>query len=172
MRSAFLLALLLLMVGCRKDPDLNGFVPGEVLFSLVDAASFDDTYQLVQDLDLDISFVGEFTYLTDTSLLSLDSIRTVLRTKSYLGQHGGTFGIDHWDSGTYISATFYDFDASDNLDWHNTIVQLGLVETPSVTDGFFKWGILLVPIGQERAWVEELPKHDIVRNAQLNHYID
>ncbi len=36
---------------------------------------------------------------------------------------------------------------------------------------YFKWGVVMVPIGREQYWVDEFPKHEIVRYAQLNHYL-
>ncbi|MBP7155039.1 MAG: hypothetical protein KBA60_03455 [Flavobacteriales bacterium] len=163
------MALLLLMHGCRKDPGLDGFVPGEIIFSLQLGKSFVETYDLIDRHDLELKEGLGFVYEVDSTIASLDSVRTVFATKAYLTNGGRTFGIFQIEHGAYVSTNFFAFDQADHLDWVVTVAQLGLIERPELED--WKWGILGVPIGTENAWVRRLREEPIIKAVQLNHYI-
>ncbi len=169
MRPALLVVLLLVLVGCRKDPALVGSVPGEVLFFLRSGTSVAELYDLTQRHELELKEASSFIYEVDPSTADSDSVRTVLLTKRYLTRAGLTFGITTTESGTYVSANFFALGDDDQLDWEMTVQQLGLIER--LDRSAWQRGTLLVPFGQEAGWLLRLRKEPIILNAQLNHYL-
>ena len=169
MRSACLISLLLLIAGCRKDPGVDAFVPGEIIFSLQPGKSFVETYDLVDRYDLGLKEGLGFVYEFDSTIANLDSVLAVFATKEYLTNGGRTFGIHHADQVLYLSTNFFAFDGQDHLDWVSTVAQLGLTERPDLED--WKWGTFVIPIGKETAWIRQLRNEPIIKNVQLNHYL-
>lgn len=125
---------------------------------------------MIDDLDLHLDYVDGFIYALDTSVASLDSVRAVLTTKSYLRPQGGTYGLITLDSTLHVYLLFNDLENDEYVDWYNTVNQLGLVEE-LFAFGLGKWGVLIVPEGEEYFWVNELRKQVIIEFAQLNHYL-
>ena len=163
-----ILGLTLTLGSCKKDPE---FVAGEVLFQTYDTVSFYNAYKLFENLQLKIKEAYSFQYLIKTTADSVDTITSILYSKSYLTSASGgiTFGILYLSDTLHITANFFDLDSIEANDWFNTIAILNLKE--NLNGNFFKWGALIVPIGQEQYWVDKLNSYSIIEAAQLNHII-
>jgi hypothetical protein len=163
----FFLGLTFWLTGCKKDQPT--FVTGEVLFSVYDSIPFQDTYGLIDSLNLKILAANDFGYYIKTTADSVDTLKLILGTKSYLNIDGVTLGILYIDSIAQIDLNFFDLDDNDALDWFSTVTQLKLKE--NLTDDFNKWGVLKVPDGQEQYWVDKLKQYSIIKAVQLNHIL-
>src|SRR5438067_1183028 len=122
-----ILGLILTLGSCKKDPE---FVAGEVLFQTYDTVSFYNAYKLFESLDLKIKEAYSFQYLIKTTEDSVDTIKSILHSKSYLTSASGgiTFGISYLSDTLHIDANFFDVDSIDANDWFNTITILKLKE--------------------------------------------
>jgi len=161
-----ILLIALFQTGCKKE---QNFVPGQVLFGLYDNVSFRNGYSLFNQLDLEIRTLYDFQYELKTVEDSVDTIQAILDSKPYLTSGNRTSSANYFDSTIVVSANFFDMNDDNASDWFHTIDYLGLTE--NLTRNSFKWGSLNVPVGQERFWVDQLKRFDIISSAQLNSYL-
>lgn len=160
-----ILLIILFQTGCKKE---QNFVPGQVLFGFYDNVSFRNGYSLFDQLDLEISTLYDFQYELKTVEDSVDTIQAILDSKPYLTSGNPTSSVNYFDSTIIVNANFFDMNDDNASDWFDTVDHLGLTE--NLTRKSFKWGSLIVPVGQEQFWVDQLKKIDIISSAQLNHY--
>jgi hypothetical protein len=163
----FLICSILLIAGCRKDPDIASIRPGQLRFTLVDSASLDVLYQTIIAHDLQIQAAYGFAYAIDTNVVSLTILVDSLRTKPYLTNGGRTFSIHPFGAMPYASINIFDLDDTDYVDWNETILEMGLVELPE-GQPTWKWGSISVPIGEEYRWMNTLRGYAIFRWVNLN----
>ncbi len=162
-----LYGIVLLFTDCAKGTDPQPeYVPGEVIIRFYDNVSFKSAYLLVDSLDLGISYLKGFGYYVDANQVSIDTIKEIIRTKPYLTNGGEISNATLIDSIIKISTRFFDLDIVDAIDWFATVEQLMLKD--DFTDKSFNWGVLIVPIGQEQYWIDQLNQYNIVKYAELN----
>jgi hypothetical protein len=165
--SVLLICSILLIAGCRKDPDIASIRPGQLQFTLVHSTSLDVFYQTINAHDLQVHAAYGFAYAIDTTVVSFATLVDSLRTKPYLTNGGRTFGIHPFGSMPYASIHFFDLDDTDYVDWNETILEMGLVELAEVSPTW-KRGSISVPIGEEYRWMNTLRGYAIFRWVNLN----
>lgn len=159
-----LLSIVVSFYSCTKEPQFAG---GEVLFQAYASTSFFSASKLFDSLQLKIKVAYNYEYLIRTTADSVDTIRSILRSKLYLTNGGMAFGLLYLKDTLHVTANFFDLDSTEANDWLNTTETLNLKE--NLKGNFFKWGTLLVPEGQEQHWVDELKNYSIIKAVQLNH---
>jgi hypothetical protein len=151
---------------CSDDNELD-YINGELLIQTHDTTSFKSISDLVYNLQLSVKELQVFEYFEIDSLITKDSIRSVLQSKPYLTNGGKTFSIHNFNDSLFCDISFFDLDSAEVSDWFSTTISLGLSENTNSAQ--MKWGILKVPIGMEHFWLLELKKYPIIKHVQLNH---
>jgi hypothetical protein len=151
---------------CQKEA--LRFVPGDVLFLVHDSVTFNSTIQVFDSLHLKILEMYDFEYLKYGQSSFHDSLVFILRSKPYLKSSGGgrTFALFYSENKFHLDANFFNLDTIGIKDWFNTIQTLNLVE--NIKSSTYKWGVLSVPIGEEKFWVNTLNRYTIFQSVGLN----
>jgi len=164
MKKVFAISLfILLIVSCKKDPPINPpadpIYPGEIYFTLNDNVTLKQSVNTILGLGIKNYTLEHFYY---TQAIPNDS------SHYYWGIFKNCTYLTSFDVG---SSGFQDFDFQ-NLSyinftsWDSLIKKHSLIEMPYGADGYYRDGILSVPVGQEKVWIDKLNSLSIINNAR------
>ena len=143
----------------------TGFREGKVIVGFFDTVSVNILFPLIDSLGLIIEKLNGFVYKSSISIDSLDYVRRILSSKSYLVVTNYTV---YNFSGTITSVCpFINLDKNKFNDWMTTQNDLRFVHV----DYSYKNGDLDVPAGEEIKWARELRQYTIFRYIGLDYAV-
>lgn len=170
-RLILILCLFVVIFGCiKEDTERLDYIAGEILISVFDTSSFQRIYKLIDSLKLHIKELYDYGYYIKSSVDSVEIIKSILSSKSYLIGNGKTYSARYIDSTIELTVNFFDLYNNDANDWFQAIELIGLSE--NLTFSFNKWGVLRVPKGKEQFYIDRLKQSNIIKSASLNHFVE
>ncbi|MHB8258642.1 MAG: hypothetical protein ACYDCN_16205 [Bacteroidia bacterium] len=166
MKKILLLIVLpiLLYTSCKKDPPINQqgdqIYPGAICFTLNNNVTLKQAAYTILGLGINQYTLDNFYYTqtvyNDSSLYYWH----IFKSCGYLYCFSvGSNGFQDFD--------FKNLDSTKLANWSSIVKQHSLIEMPYGADGYSRDGILYVPVGQEKVWIDKLNSLSIINNASF-----
>ena len=173
----FILILSLIVFSCKKKIEntiiaQEKFIPGELSVGFKENISLKASFDLVNTYGLEITDVWGQHYISDLPDDSIDYVIKILKAKPYthndiwnVNKNGDVF--NHYSTGKItVVGILLNMGETYQKDWYKTVVELKLVEQPSVKVFYLK-----VPVGYEKFLRDKFRSHGIVKWAELNEIV-
>jgi hypothetical protein len=145
----------------------NEYVKGELVVGFIPQTEISYAFELINQYDFYIKHINGFEYYSDWPQDSIEYLTQYLSSIPYLNNSGfGTFVFYHEIKNKVMTLPYFsDMDQTNQLDWLNQLDILELIES----DSDFAHMLIKVPIDEEKYWLEELKKSEIVEWVELNY---
>jgi hypothetical protein len=146
--------------------DTLEYVEGEIGFGLKDSVTLIELANYIYSLeDIYVNEVVLFQYYTRLPQDSMQIIKSVLESKSYIWDGMVYVSYIEADSSILIEFWIKDFKSGDRQNWIATKERFELIHVPYD----FQLGLLKVEIGKEKEWIDKLIQVNLFRFVELNY---
>jgi len=175
MKIISLVLLIIFLSGCSKNnnsnitgpenPTLN-YAQGEVSFGLKDSVSLEEVANYIYSFNnISIGEIVFFQYYSNFPHDSIQSIKSSLESKNYINSETLTITYDNNESRIVVKFWIKNFRKDDIKNWELLKTQFHLVHLPNE----YQSGLLIIPIGKEKEWVNILSNSNLFRFVELNY---
>jgi hypothetical protein len=182
MKIILFVFLTIILTGCYYDRGINvpypesnthnkfsnassqQYVPGEIIFWMKDSVSFEQFADTIYSLNnISIDNVTGLQYTSDLSHDSAQTIDSVLKSKSFIYNIKVTASTLGNSNNILVDFGISNFNQNNLIDWNTLIARFKLLHSPSNS----QIGLLTVPIGQEKKWINNLLRTDLFIGLEL-----